>query len=107
MRAPRSPHARRAASHPKLELFLQLHPARITLVSQVYSRNACSLDHVGDLPQALLDTLPENQGHPVRHRCAACAYLAGLNECREDIRRLVDAIASLRDENARLKGEHQ
>lgn len=76
-------------------------------MSQVYSRNACSLDHVGDLPQALLDTLPENQGHPVRHRCAACAYLAGLNECREDIRRLVDAIASLRDENARLKGEHQ
>lgn len=73
-------------------------------MSQVYSRNVCALDHIGDLPQSLLDSLPENQGHPVRHRCAACAYLAGLNECREDIQRLVAQIANLHQENARLRG---
>lgn len=69
-----------------------------------YNNQICTLDHTGDLPQALLEALPENQGHPVRHRCAACAYLAGMNEAAADIRFLVARVAELERENEALKG---
>lgn len=71
-------------------------------MSIAYSPDVCELDHLGDLPQALLDSLPENQGHPVRHRCAACAYLAGLSEGAADIKRLVERVRELEEANARL-----
>src|SRR5438445_11614927 len=45
-----------------------------------YSTELCERDHAGDVPKQVLDALPENQGHPVRHRCAACAYLAGVRD---------------------------
>ena len=46
-------------------------------MSQKYSKAICERDHAGEVPQHVLDALPENQGHPVRHRCAACAYEHG------------------------------
>jgi regulator of replication initiation timing len=43
--------------------------------------------------------------HPVRHRCAACAYAAGLNEAKQDIADLVAQVKALTDENAKLRAE--
>jgi hypothetical protein len=68
-----------------------------------YSEAICARDHTGEVPQHVLDALPENQGHPVRHRCAACAYEAGMNEAAEDIKNLVVQIRQLTNENERLK----
>jgi hypothetical protein len=70
-----------------------------------YSKAICERDHAGEIPQHILDSLPENQGHPVRHRCAACAYEAGLNEAAEDIQKLVDQVKALTEGNAALKSE--
>lgn len=56
------------------------------------------------MPQEVLDSLPENQGHPVRHRCAACAYEAGLNEASADIKALIEQVRVLTEENERLNG---
>jgi hypothetical protein len=50
------------------------------MARHAYSAEICERDHTGDVPQHVLDVLPKNQGHPVRHRCAACAYLAGLRD---------------------------
>lgn len=72
-----------------------------------YSKEVCQHDHVGDVPQAVLDSLPENQGHPVRHRCAACAYAAGLNEAAADVKALMERIKQVNDENARLTAENE
>jgi hypothetical protein len=72
-------------------------------MAQTYSKEKCTLDHAGDVPQALLDTLPVNQGHPVRHRCAACAYKAGKLESVQDIEKLVAQVNQLRQENKRLR----
>jgi len=74
-------------------------------MGQKYSKEICERDHSGELPQAVLDTLPENQGHPVRHRCAACAYAAGMNEAAADVARLVAQIAELTSENGRLRAD--
>lgn len=68
-----------------------------------YNETICNLSHVGEVPKELLESLPENQGHPVRHRCAACAYIAGLNEAAKDIADLVERIRELTEENIRLK----
>ena len=75
------------------------------VVSHKYSKEICERDHAGEVPQDLLDSLPENQGHPVRHRCAACAYAAGMNESAADVKQLVDQVKRLTDENAKLKAE--
>lgn len=72
-------------------------------MGQRYSKTLCEQDHTGEIPQEVLDSLPENQGHPVRHRCAACAYQAGMNEAAEDVRQLVDQVRRLTEENERLK----
>jgi len=40
----------------------------------------CEKEHVGDMPDAALkalEDLPESQRGTWRHRCPACAYLAG------------------------------
>lgn len=68
-----------------------------------YNEAICERNHTGELPQHVLDALPENQGHPVRHRCAACAYEAGMNEAAEDIKKLVEQVKALTEENTRLK----
>lgn len=74
-------------------------------MGQKYCQVTCERDHVGMVPQHVLDALPENQGHPVRHRCAACAFEAGMNESAEDIKKLVEQIKELMDENKKLKAE--
>lgn len=70
-----------------------------------YSSAICAEDHTGDLPQKLIESLPEYQGHPVRHRCAGCSYIAGLNEAQEDIARLVGQIQQLTAENEKLRAK--
>jgi outer membrane murein-binding lipoprotein Lpp len=72
-------------------------------MGQKYSKAICERDHTGEVPQHVLDALPENQGHPVRHRCAACAYESGMNEAAEDIKNLVAQVRQLTQENERLK----
>jgi len=72
---------------------------------QKYSKVTCERDHVGEIPQHVLDALPENQGHPVRHRCAACAFEAGMNETAGDIKKLVEQVKALAEENEKLKAE--
>ncbi|MEZ4361601.1 MAG: hypothetical protein R3B48_15550 [Kofleriaceae bacterium] len=72
-------------------------------MAQKYSKEICTLDHTGEVPQHLLDSLPINQGAPVRHRCAACAYKAGKLESAQQIDKLVAQVEHLRKENARLK----
>lgn len=72
-------------------------------MAQKYSKEICTRDHTGEVPQRLLDTLPVNQGAPVRHRCAACAYKAGKLESAEQIDKLVAQVEHLRRENARLR----
>ncbi len=62
----------------------------------------CHRNHVGDLPQSVLDSLPENQGHPVRHLCAGCAYLAGQTTAATDWRARVER---LEEENRALRAE--
>jgi hypothetical protein len=70
-----------------------------------YSTEICARDHVGELPLELIETLPFTEKHPVRHRCAACAYAAGLNEAAADIGGLVAQVRKLTDENERLQLE--
>src|SRR5690349_8824537 len=72
-------------------------------MAQKYSKDICTLDHTGEVPQQLLDTLPVNQGAPVRHRCAACAYKAGKLESKQELEKLVAQVERLRQENARLR----
>lgn len=74
-------------------------------MSQKYSNVICEHDHIGDVPQAVLDSLPENQGSPVRHRCAACAYAAGLKEGARDAETLAIRVRELTEENERLRAE--
>ena len=74
-------------------------------MGQNYSKAICERDHAGEVPQHVLDALPENQGQPVRHRCAACAYEAGMNEAAEDIKKLVQQVKVLTEENEQLKAE--
>jgi hypothetical protein len=74
-------------------------------MGQKYSKVICERDHAGEVPQHVLDALPENQGHPVRHRCAACAYDASMNEAAEDVKKLVQQVKALTEENERLKTE--
>ena len=74
-------------------------------MGQKYSKEICERDHAGEIPQHVLDALPENQGHPVRHRCAACAYEAGMNEAAADIAKLVEQVKTLTEENAALRSE--
>jgi hypothetical protein len=48
----------------------------------------CACDHMGEVPDALKN-LPESQAGPWRHRCAACAYLAGVRDGKKEaVRRL-------------------
>ena len=74
-------------------------------MAQKYSKEICERDHTGELPQEVLDALPENQGHPVRHRCAACAYAAGMNEAAADVANLVARVNELTNENEQLRAE--
>jgi len=75
-------------------------------MSQKYSKEICNRDHTGELPQSVLDALPEYQGHPVRHRCAACAYAAGVKEAAADVGKLTDKINELTTEIERLRAEN-
>ncbi len=70
-----------------------------------YSPEICELDHTGELPQELVETLPLNQGHPVRHRCAACAYAAGLQEGAKDAGALAVRVRELTEENEQLRAK--
>jgi hypothetical protein len=70
-----------------------------------YSTAICEIDHAGQLPRELIESLPMTERHPVRHRCAACAYAAGLNEAKQDIADLVAQVKALTDENAKLRAE--
>jgi hypothetical protein len=54
-----------------------------------YSKTICEIDHVGEVPKEVIESLPMTEKHPFRHRCAACAYAAGLNEAKDDVARLV------------------
>lgn len=63
----------------------------------------CRVDHAGEVPQEVLDSLPKTQRLAFRHLCPACAYAAGMNEAAEDVRQLVEEIKQLREENERLK----
>ncbi len=72
-------------------------------MAQKYSKVVCTRDHAGDVPRAVLETLPVNQGHPVRHRCAACAYEAGRLESVQEIEKLAAHIEQLTQENRGLR----
>ena len=56
--------------------------ARRALVSSLVMDATCSEDHTGEVPKHVLDALPYSQRGETRHRCAACAYLAGIAEGR-------------------------
>jgi len=47
--------------------------------------HTCTKDHTGEMPQEVIDKLPESQSAPLRHRCAACAYLIGLEHGAQDM----------------------
>ncbi len=74
-------------------------------MTRKYSKVICERDHTGEIPQHVLDALPENQGHPVRHRCAACAFEVGRNEAAEEVRKLAEQLKALTEENTALKAQ--
>jgi hypothetical protein len=76
-----------------------------------YNDEVCSRDHVGEVPKELIESLPMTERHPYKHRCAACAYEAGMNEAQADMAGLMETIknlnaqvASLTEEAAKLRG---
>ena|SRR5579862_4758931 len=70
-----------------------------------YNPRICEIDHAGEVPQELIESLPMTEAHPFRHRCSACAYKAGLNEAAEDIEQLVEQVKALTQENEKLRAE--
>ncbi len=68
-----------------------------------YSQEICTQDHAGQVSKAEIEALPSNETHPFRHRCAGCAYAAGMNEAGGDIAALVAQVKQLTDENAGLR----
>jgi hypothetical protein len=70
-----------------------------------YNRAICEIDHSGQVPKELIESLPMTEKHPFRHRCAACAYAAGLNEAKQDIADLMAHVKTLTEENLKLRGE--
>ena len=70
-----------------------------------YNLEICQLDHTGEVPQQLIESLPMTESPPFRHRCSACAYNAGLNEAAEDVKALVAQVKALTEENAKLRTE--
>jgi len=70
-----------------------------------YNPEICDIDHAGEVPLAVIESLPMTEAHPFRHRCAGCAYRIGLNEASEDIKELVAQVKSLTEENEKLRAE--
>ncbi len=65
---------------------------------------ACDRDHTGEIPNAVIDALPESQRGTWRHACAACAYLLGVQHGEHGRERLRERI---RDLEARIKEMEQ
>jgi uncharacterized small protein (DUF1192 family) len=70
-----------------------------------YNDEICQIDHAGEVPQELIETLPFREAHPFRHRCAACAYVAGLSANGTEIAKLGARVTALTEENERLRAE--
>lgn len=70
-----------------------------------YNAEICDIDHAGDVPTAVIESLPKTEAHPFRWRCAGCAYLAGMNEASEDVKALVAQVKALSEENKKLRAE--
>ena len=70
-----------------------------------YNQEICSIDHTGEIPKEVIESLPMTEAHPFRHRCSACAYAAGLNEASKDVKELVAKVKALVDENEKLRAE--
>jgi len=70
-----------------------------------YNTTICEIDHTGHVPKELIESLPMTEKHPFRHRCAACAYAAGLNEAKQDIADLVAQVKAATAENEKLRTE--
>jgi hypothetical protein len=70
-----------------------------------YNDEICDLDHGGDVPKEVIETLPFKEAHPFRHRCAGCAYAAGLSEGAKDIGALATQVRELTEERDKLRAE--
>lgn len=57
----------------------------------------CTLSHDGDVPAKVIRDLPASQAGEHRHRCAACAYLAGKRDAQQSIANLRKRIRDLED----------
>jgi hypothetical protein len=69
-----------------------------------YNAEICDIDHVGEVPQVVIESLPFTEAHPFRHRCSGCAYAAGLNAAIDSIEE-PELVKMLRGENAQLRAE--
>jgi hypothetical protein len=49
-------------------------------------RVTCTEDHIGSVPVKKLADLPESQAVAYRHKCPACAYLAGFKDGQRQLR---------------------
>jgi len=70
-----------------------------------YNDEICDIDHSGEVPQSLIESLPFREAHPFRHRCAACAFVEGLSANGIEIAKLGQQVKELTEENERLRAE--
>lgn len=70
-----------------------------------YNPEICTIDHTGEVPKEVIESLPMTEAHPFRHRCSGCAYAAGLNEASKDVKELVAQVKALTEENESLRAE--